>query len=165
MDNSIQERIISYAGWLLMLTASGFYGYGIFDAVILSWPKPPIPPDAYHAVLSTTIGTMQALLLANLGMLLGVSVSNPQSAVARALKLNGTSAVGVDLAPLPPTDVKDKIQLFALVIYLISLIICFVTWIRNDFSSLPADVISIVPESGKMFIGVVLAYMTAILRR
>jgi hypothetical protein len=96
-------------------------------------------------------------------MLLGISVSDPNSNVARALKLN-KNQTGVAMAPPPPMQFKDKIQLFALVIYVISLIVCVVTWIVNGFSADSKDVVSLIPESGKMFIGVCLAYITAVLR-
>ena len=159
------KNIVSYIGWLLLAAAFGFYVYGIFEAVRLSWPVvPSAEPIKYHDVLSATIGSIQALLLANLGMLLGVSIANPNSNVARSLKLDQRESL-INQAPPPPMELKDKIQLFALVVYVFSLIICLVTWIVNDFSTDSKDVVSIVSESGKMFIGVVLAYLTAVLRR
>lgn len=162
----MKNSILSYVGWLLLAVALGFYVYGIYTAIYLSWPPiPEIPnPDAkplpFNEVLSTTIGSLQALLLANLGMLLGISIARPNSAVAHALKLN-RAAITED--PKDP-DVKEKIQLFALVLYVVCLVACFITWIRNDFISDPKEVVSVIPESGKLFIGVVLAYLTAVLK-
>lgn len=159
MNNSL----VSYVGWLLLFAALGFYGYGIYTAISLSWS--PITSTSnlpYHDVLSTTIGSIQALLLTNLGILLGISVANPSSPVAQALKLG--SGTNVNMAPLPPMQLKEKIQLFALVLYVCSLIACFVTWAVNKFSSDPKDVVPVIPETGRLFIGVVLAYLTAALK-
>jgi hypothetical protein len=161
MNNSI----LSYVGWLLLFATLGFYVFGIYEAIRLSWSAlPGAETINYHPVLSSTIGAIQALLLANLGMLLGVSVSTPNSNIAHSLKLSASTA-NPELAPPPPMDIKDKIQLFALAMYIISLIACLLTWIVNNFSSDSKDVVSIIPESGKMFIGVVLAYLTAVLKK
>lgn len=157
-------HVVSYVGWLLLAAALGFYVYGMYSAIELSWPKTPSDkPLVFHDVLSTTIGSMQALLLTNLGMLLGISVANPNSGVARALKLDKKGSY-IDQAPPPPMEMKEKIQLFALVIYVFSLIACFATWTINGFSSESTQVVSLIPESGKLFIGVALAYLTAILK-
>ncbi|MBC7509058.1 MAG: hypothetical protein H7320_09970 [Ferruginibacter sp.] len=118
---------VSYVGWLLFFAALGFYSYGIFEAIRLSWStEPETVIIKYHDVLSTTIGSIQALLLANLGMVLGVSIADPNSNVARSLKLNKTEN-GIEKAPPPPMELKDKIQLSALIIYVICLIACLVT--------------------------------------
>ncbi len=159
----MKNPIVSYVGWLLVAAAAIFYGYGMYEAITLSWSKVTSPTTIdYPEVLSTTIGTMQALLLANLGMVLGISIANPNSALARSLMLNKDVKL---LAPPPPLDVKDKIQLVALVIYILALIACLITWIVNKFSTDSKDVVSIISESGKMFIGVVLAYLTAVLSK
>ena len=159
----MKNPIVSYVGWLLIAAAAIFYGYGMYEAITLSWSEITAEtPIVYPEVLSTTIGAMQALLLANLGMVLGISIANPNSALARSLMLNKEVK---SLAPPPPLDVKDKVQLAAMVIYIISLIACLITWIVNGFSTDSKDVVSIISESGKMFIGVVLAYLTAVLSK
>lgn len=157
------KKAIIWVGWILIMAAFGFYAYGMGEAIRLSWADAAIPQNDYSEVLATTVSSMQTLLLANLGMLLGISVANPNSAVANQLLLNrGVNAV-TNVVP-PPLDIKDKIQLVAMVIFVISLIACLITWIRNDFSSESSQVVSVVSGSGKMFLGVVLAYITAALR-
>ena len=156
----MNTRIAAYVGWLLIAAAAAFYFYGIADAICLSWSKAPgSEPIPYPEVLSTTIGTIQALLLANLGMVLGISITNPKSGLANSLMLN--KEVQIDT----PLQVKEKVQLVAVVIYVIALIACMTTWAVNGFSTDSKNVVSIIAESGKMFIGVVLAYLTAVLSK
>lgn len=160
----MKTPLISYVGWLLLLSVLGFYGYGIFEAVRLSWPtSPSSEPIPFSEVLSTTISSIQALLLTNMGMLLGISVANRNSAVARQLLLDSRPQPGVEREIPLPMDVKEKVQLFALAIYVLGLVICLITWIHNDFSTKNTEMVSVVAESGKMFIGVALAYLTAII--
>lgn len=159
----MKTPFISYVGWFLLGAALCFYGYGIIDAIVLSWSDITAQKDiAYSDVLATSIGSMQALLLANLGMVLGISVAQPGSAISHALKLNKT---GIGKVPPPPMEVKEQLQLFALLIYVLALTACLVTWIVNGFSVKATDVVLVIPESGKMFIGVVLAYLTAVLSK
>ncbi len=162
----MKNPVIAYVGWLLILSAIGFYGYGIVEAILLSWSKTtPVDYEKYPETISTTISSMQALLLTNLGILLGISIAKPDSAVAKQLMLNSKIPLGI-VPPLPnPLDIKEKIQLFALVIYILSLIACLITWGHNSFSSKPEDVVAVISESGKMFLGVVLAYLTAALNK
>ena len=159
----MKSPVIAYVGWLLILAALGFYGYGIYEAIALSWKEVEIKDGDFPEVLSTTVGAMQALLLANLGILLGISIAKPNSNVARSLMLRTSRQREIDLAPPPPIEIKDKVQLFALVMYIFSLIACLITWGHKDFSTESKKVVSIISESGKMFIGVVLAYLTAVL--
>lgn len=159
----MKTSLTSYVGWLLLLSALGFYGYGIFEAIRLSWPlTPSAEPIVFSEVLSTTLSSVQALLLTNLGMLLGISVADRNSSIARQLMLGSNPQPGTERV-VPPTEIKDKIQLFALAVYVLSLVACLVTWIHNGFSTKSTDVIPVIAESGKMFIGVVLAYITVII--
>jgi len=160
----MKSPIIAYVGWLLILSAIGFYGYGIVEAILLSWSKTiPVDYDKYPETISTTISSIQALLLTNLGILLGISIAKPDSAVAKQLMLKSKGQLGIAAALPNPLDIREKIQLFALIIYIISLIACLITWAYNSFSSKQEDVVAVISESGKMFLGVVLAYLTAVL--
>lgn len=158
-------KIISYVGWILIAAALGFYIYGISNAVCLSWTGKEISTNAYPAVLASTMGSMQALLLANLGMVLGVSIAKPNSALANSVLLNSRGATEGQQASPPPLEVREKVQLFALVIYLLALIGCLITWIHRGFSEDSKNIVPLIAESGKMFIGVVLAYLTAVLSK
>jgi hypothetical protein len=160
----MKNSMFNYIGWLLLISIFGFYAYGIIRAIQLSLSG---QTHDFPTALSTTISSIQALLLTNLGALLGISVVNPQSAVANALMLRTrNNAVGnLQAAPPDPLLLKDKIQLFALVVYIISLIACTITWIHFDFESDGRRIVDCVSESGKMFLGVCLAYLTVVFRK
>lgn len=158
-------KVISYVGWILIAAALGFYIYGIGSAIFLSWSGKEIGENAYPAVLASTMGSMQALLLANLGMVLGISIAKPNSALANSVLLNSRTATQGQLTVPPPLEVREMVQLFALVIYLFALIGCLITWIHRGFAEDSKNIVALIAESGKMFIGVVLAYLTAVLSK
>ncbi len=159
----MKNSLFNYVGWLLLISIFGFYAYGIIRAIQLSlWGQ----PHDFPVALSTTISSIQALLLTNLGALLGISVVNPQSAVANALMLKprNKASGNLQVAPPDPLMMRDKIQLAALVIYVVSLIACTITWMHFNFESDHHNMVDCVSESGKMFIGVCLAYLTVVFK-
>ncbi len=158
-NNQQIDGIASYVGWLLLLSALGFYGYGITKAVLQTVSG----EIKYHEFLLATIGSIQALLLANLGVVLGIKVAKPDSNIARSISFKWGSNTGGE--PIPPMEIKEKIQLIALSVYSLSLVVCFITWIVKDFTVDPTMIVSVIPESGKMFIGVVLAYLSTVLSK
>jgi hypothetical protein len=158
---NIISKAVALVGWLLLISALGFYAYGIYSAIIQTLSSSDTQPIIYPEFLSTTIGSIQALLLTNLGMLLGISVTSPTSNVAKFLKLTKQSQ-GVVSSPM---ELKEQVQLFALVIYILSLVACLITWISIDFNTDSKIVVSVITESSKMFIGVVLAYLTVVLSK
>ena len=154
----MKSPIVASVGWLLIFSAISFYLYGITDAIILSWcSTAPIPENKYPEAISATISSMQALLLTNLGVLLGISITKSNSAVAKNLMLHIKSESII----ADPLTLRETIQLVALCIYIFSLIACLITWIHSNFCT--TNVVAVISESGKMFLGVVLAYLTAIL--
>jgi hypothetical protein len=159
----MNKLIVAVVGWLLIGATTAFYGYGIVKAISLSWaPDQAGGTNAatlpYPEVLSTLMNSLQALLLANLGAALGIAVSNKNSALAGVLKLTVKEETS-------PMDIKDKIQLWAVLLFLVALIACTVTWIHNGFSIDTKEVVPLIATSGQMFLGVLLAYVTALLSR
>lgn len=154
-----------YVGWFLLICATGFYGYGIIEAICVSLKyKGNIPDDAYSPVLASFMSTIQGLLLTNLGALLGISVKDPNSPVARNMMLQKPVAQNSLVNTVGnPLQLREKIQLLALVMYVISLVACVITWAVEGFSSDSKEVVPVVSESGKVFVAVVLAYLTMIL--
>jgi len=154
------KKVVSYIGWLLLLSAFAFYGYGLYEAMRQTLQAPEVIID-YSTFLSATMGSIQALLLTNLGFVLGISVIKPTSGIAMALRLGKPDADIAD-APPSPMDLKSQLQLVALIIYVLSLISCLVIWVMRDFSNDGAVVVPLISESAKMFVGVVLAYLSAL---
>lgn len=159
--------------WILLAGIFGLYGYGLFTAIDLSW-KGDIATDAYPDALSTAINSLQALLLTNLGVLLGITVTKPNSTLARTLMPGGftrpvsagTGALPAALpAPPNPLTLREQIQLVALVVYIAGLIACTIAWGHDKFTTDTKKIIDVVSTSGKMLIGVAISYLTAILSR
>lgn len=138
-------------------------------AIIFSWPYSgkcdSVDPIKFWPEMETLLSTIQSLLLANLGVILGISISKPESPLARAVLFSNKEQLKALSSVQDPIEIKDRIQLFALWVFLIVLIACLITWIKNDFCTKPSEIIPIVHESGKMFFGVVLGYLTIILRK
>jgi hypothetical protein len=59
---------------------------------------------------------------------------------------------------------SERIQLVSLVVFILCLIGCLITWIIKDFSEKSTEVVGVVASSGKMFIGVTVAYLAAALK-
>lgn len=155
-----KNNVVAYVGWFLLTAALGFYVYGMYEVVSQTFcsGKQPIK---ISEVLTTTLSSIQALLLANLGIILGISISKPESKVARAVLFNAGNSNLKEVDS--PMQIASKVQLFAVIIYILSLVICLVAWACKEFVTDAAKVVPVVSESGKMFIGVVLAYLTAVL--
>jgi hypothetical protein len=164
--------ITASVGWVLLLGIFGLYAYGLTIAIQLTWTG-NISAGKYPEALSTAVNAVQALLLTNLGLLLGISVTKPNSPVARALMLQsatpkqgeGDLKAAASVAPPDPLTLRDQIQMAALAIYIIGLIACAITWIHNDFTSDSSKSVDVVTSSGKMLIGVAITYVTAVLKK
>lgn len=165
----MKTSITSYLGWFLVISALGFYLYGMGYAIILSWPNSG-KCDSKEAIvfwpeMATLLTTIQTLLVTNLGIILGISVVKPESKLAKAVLFNNTASSNFITQVNDPVDVKDKIQLWSLWVLVIVLVACLITWIKNNFCTSPAEMVPIVHESGKMFFGVMLGYLTILLRK
>jgi hypothetical protein len=66
--------VTAFVGWVLIIAAFGFYLYGVADAIYLTLEG---KAETYNGVLSSSTSSIQALMLTNLGALLGISVTNP----------------------------------------------------------------------------------------
>jgi hypothetical protein len=155
------KQIPSIIGWLLIILAFGLYayglGYGIYESfqtrapgTVLSFPEP----------LDIMISSIGAIFLTNLGAVLGISVTNPASALAaRTLPL----AKNIQRELIPPMNAREQIQYLTVLVFLAGLISCFIAWACKCFHSEPEKILAIIPQQGKMFLGVVSAYMAFIL--
>jgi hypothetical protein len=155
----LTQKVASMVGWLLVISAMAFYSYGLVEAITITLSITETNIKNYPEFLSTTMASIQAMLLTNLGVVLGISVTNPGSGMARAVRFTEATAVS------SPLDSSDIIQLGAIIVFLLGLIACVVVWAIKDFSYDPKVIVSVIPESGKMFAGVVLAYMALALKK
>lgn len=158
----MKPNLTFLVGWLFLIVIFGFYIYGIADAIILSISE---KTDKFSEFVATTISSMQALLLTNLGALLGVSVARPQSAVARNLFLGQNATTELTEEEKDPLLFKEKVQMFALTIFMLSLIACLVTWIIKEFNPEAGKVVPVVVDSCKVFVAVGLAYVALFLAK
>lgn len=161
----MNKPLVSLVGWFLLVAALGFYLFGIGKAIHLTLAEKAINEGDYSPVLESLIASVQALLLTNLGMLLGISVANPTSSVAHQLLLaRPAAAASAPVGGIPnPLSLREKIQLLGLALYVFSLVLCVAAWAGDNFSNDARRVVPLVSTSGKMFFGVALAYLTLVL--
>ncbi len=157
------KQIPTIIGWLLILIAFALYIYGLGLGIYCSFHEDgggkalalPEPLD----IMVTSIG---AIFLTNLGAVLGISITNPASALA-AKTIPSVLKKGEEKAVIPPMNVKETIQYMAVLVFLLGLVSCFIAWACKEFISDPAKIYSIIPQQGKTLIGVISAYMAFIL--
>jgi hypothetical protein len=141
-----------------------------FTSTAWAWPSInqfSIPTGGidYNEFLSVTMGSIQGLLLANFGAALGIKIAAPAAPVARALTL------GIGAPPLEENaqisfnqiSFKEKMQCLALIVYTIGLLTCFILWIALGCPTDSAEVVLIIPETAKTFVGVMVAYISVLM--
>lgn len=156
----MNKSILSFAGWLLLSTAIAFYIYGIGKAIAMSWT--PLTEDQaknFPVFLSSAVGSIQAILITNMGVLLGIAIKDPNSAVANQLTIFSGKPTSTINEVTPPLESQEKIQLFGVILLIISFVACMVVWAKRDFVD-DRTILPVIIESGKMFIGITLAYFS-----
>jgi hypothetical protein len=159
------KMIPSIVGWLMVLLAFGLYVFGLGYAIYhsfngsaangqLSFPEP----------LDLMLSSLSAIFLTNLGAVLGIAVANPQTALARNV-LPQRAKDANPAADDAQMELREKIQYWAMIVFLIGMVACFVAWAFRGFSSAPDKVLSVIPQQAKMLIGVMSAYMAFVLGR
>jgi len=158
------KNFSSVIGWFLLLIALGLYLYGV-SAALFNLNLIPQKDATGHItgydlpeILDTLTATIGAILLTNLGAVLGISVMQPTSGMAAKVLITK-----IDL-PDPITR-REIIQLIAVLVYLVTLVACFVKWALSNFDNDPAKdhVATLVSQNGKMLIGVISAYVAFVL--
>ncbi len=156
------KQIPAIIGWLLLAVAFGLYLFGIYYAIFIPDPviqngiitgySIPEPLDT----LTTTIG---AILLTNLGAVLGIAVSKPGSSLA------GKTLIQKGAEVPPPLTKREMIQFAGVLIYIITLAACFIAWAFSSFRSEAhiQPVVPLVEQYGKTLIGVITAYIAFVL--
>ena len=162
------KQLPSIIGWALLVIALGAYCYGIYYAIFT--PDEIITKDPTGKItitglsipdpLDTLTSTIGAILLTNLGAVLGISITNQTSALAAKTLISRN----ITQIP-PPLSKREMIQLISVLIYIIILVSCFVKWSINTFVK-PDNVKLVVPlvqQYGKTLIGVITAYIAFVL--
>jgi hypothetical protein len=153
------KNLSAILGWLLLLAGLAVYLFGIIDAMFLAKPVTTAGqtilkiPDALETI-TTSIG---AILLTNLGVVLGISVSKPASGLAK-LTLIDTKIEVPD-----PVTMREMIQFAAVLVYVVSLIACGVYWAVKGFEISPDKMVALIPQSAKTLLGVISAYLAYVL--
>lgn len=148
----------------MLAIALGLYLYGIYYAIFL----PDEILDTTRKIvgykipdpLDTLVSAIGAVLLTNFGAVLGIAVTQPQSAMANKALFQA------DIKNItPPLSNKELLQLISVLVYLVTILACFVTWAYWTFKS-DKDIKPVVPfiqQYGKTLIGVVAAYLATII--
>lgn len=148
------NKIAPFIGWILLIIVFSVYLFGIYSAVKLI----NIHSGKLLEPLDTLTSSVDAMLLLNLGAVLGISVSKPGSGLAQILLIN---------KPIneisEPIKKREVIQIFSVLIYLIVLVTCFITWAFNCFSDDNEKVSILVMQNGKVLIAVITAYLAFVL--
>jgi hypothetical protein len=150
------KNFSSIIGWFLLLIALGLYLYGVSAAIFNLNLIPQknaaggITGYMLPEILDTLTATIGAILLTNLGAVLGISVTQPQSGLAAKTLMTKVAL------PNPITR-REIIQLTAVLVYLVTLVACFIKWATNNFDN--GNVATLVSQNGKMLIGVISAYV------
>jgi hypothetical protein len=161
---NMNKTLLPYVGWLLLATAIGFYLFGIGKAVWISWNG--VMGDeikSYPSFISSSVSSLQGILIINLGALLGIATKDPGSAVASRMLMSTPGNIAGLNGAKNPLELKEQIQIFGVIILIVSLIVCLITWGKNNFVE-DNTVLPIIHQSGKMFIGIIVAYFTLILK-
>ena len=155
------KNLSAAIGWLLLTVALAIYVYGIYTAILnpFAVKSPTGGPDILKMpeALETVTTTIGAILLTNLGVVLGISMTNRQSGLANIAFLSAK----VDL-PDPVTQ-RELIQFVAVLIYIVTLIACGVDWAVHTFKEKPDAVVELIPQYGKTLLGVITAYLAFVL--
>ena len=145
-------------GWFLLFIAVSLYLFGIYFAIFNATPQAGGTDVKLPDVFDTLTASIGAILLTNLGAVLGISVSQPNSGLA------GKTLMASANVPAPMTQ-RETIQFIAVLVYLVALVACFIAWAVNSFREKPEPIAALVSQNGKMLIGVISAYVAFVLAK
>jgi len=150
-------------GWILLACVLGFYSYGMFSAIEKSWPTgdqnidPAIPEQ-----LESFLSAIGALLLTNFGAVLGFALAKQNSLLGARMGLN---RIDVN-SEIPPTASQlQNIQTVAILVYLVVLVSCVITWMHNGYTSDTTQVSSLVSHTANTFFAVLIAYFGTLMAK
>ena len=124
----------SIAGLVLALFLAGIVFIGFFA---------PSDPREIPGIITYFLSSVNGLLAANLGAILGISVS------AGGLRQAGTTT--------------ETLQWAAAATYVAGLVTLLIAWAIAGFSEDPTEVAAVIPEIGRTAIGILIAVLAAVL--
>jgi hypothetical protein len=144
------NKPITYLLGVLIFIGCGTFIYGIVLACIHSWPCTnglyEIPP-----FLSSTVTSIAAVLSTNLGAVLGIAATNPNSGFRDSSAWNPISFF---TNPTP-----SVIQTIACYVYILALIIAAIVWAHRDFIADASKIVPLIPELTKSLLGVIVGVL------
>lgn len=151
------KNLTALIGWILLVAGLGVYLCGIIFAIFFPIEDTQngqvvmLMPEALETV-TTSVG---AILLTNLGAVLGISIVKPN---------NGLARVAMKSISVPePITMREAIQIAAVLLYIISLLACGIKWGIATFKQEPDPVVALIPQYAKTLIGVITAYIAFVL--
>ncbi len=137
---------------ILLLIGCVAYLYGVFYACYISWAANK-PPESYvlPSFLANTLTSLAALFSTNLGAVLGISSSNPNS---RLRKTEAWNPLKTWKNPSPP-----EFQVIVCYVYIISLFACSIVWAHRNFDTDVTQINTLIPEMTKSLLGVVVGVL------
>lgn len=148
----MNKPIPAIIGWSLLFLALGIYIYGICWGIFMYDPGKEIEP------LSSIVATINAILLTNLGAVLGIAVTKPDSPLAQRVLIGGNTRDSSE-----PTTKRESIQYFAVMLYILVLVTCFIAWICTLLEEKKNSISELIVQNGKALIGVITAYLGFVL--
>ena len=139
MDNVRSTFMIVVAVAVLVLFGLGVWAAGYYT---LWAPGAPVP-DAMPTIAAYFVSAVNGTLAANLGAVLGISIS-----------LRGWSS---------PRDLTERLQWFAAGWYVAMLLVAMGFWWKAGFTEDSSKVVSILPEMTKNGVGIFIAILAAVL--
>jgi hypothetical protein len=131
--------IVFVTGVVLLLFGAGIYVAAHYTLWVEGAPK----PDNMPGIVSYFVSAANATLAANLGAVLGISIS-----------LRGWQG---------PKDITEVLQWLAAGWYVAMLLLAIVFWGLAGFTENEAKVVSLLPELTKNGIGIFIAILAAVL--
>lgn len=135
---------------LLLLIGCLAYLYGIGYACVISWNSEKTNFEI-PSFLSNTLTSLAALFSTNLGAVLGISASNPNS---RLRKTEAWNPLKTWKNPSTP-----DFQVIICYVYILSLFACSIVWAHREFTTDVNKINALIPELTKSLLGVVVGVL------
>ncbi|QIL40572.1 hypothetical protein G7074_15640 [Pedobacter sp. HDW13] len=146
----MNNKPIAYLILSLLSIGVAAYLYGVWIACSISW-APRDTPVSINSFLSSVVSSIAAVLATNLGAVLGISITKPQSPFGKLKNWTSFSLLANDGATI--------FQIIACFVYVLSLLAAAIVWVHTGFETESTKIISLIPEMTKSLVGVIIGVM------